>query len=215
MNDLAKLVPFGVNVKLVLRHSIRDSLRGVEFSDKVSLTIEGIKKAVDFGKNLHFTIGDVFTSNVLRCVQTVKYILEGVDDSTEHPISLVDMRQFYTNDIQKSSSTFISEGNGKNVVVKLSNDIPLSGFYSIRDIALNQLNFIFGTGGKSTCLDIYCTHDFQLICLISALFRNINNIEDVNANWPNMLEGVFIWGNIDNFYCVWRGKICHIRNRKF
>lgn len=215
MKEIAKLVPCGVNAKLVLRHSIRGTLKGVDFPDEVSLTTEGIKKAVEFGKNLHFSIGDIFSSNVLRCVQTVKCIIEGAAGLTEYPISLVDMRQFYSNDNEQSFRTFISEKSGKNVVVKLSNGITLPGFYSIREIALNQLNFIFGTGGKPSCLDIYCTHDFQLICLISALFKNVDNIEDVQSNWPNMLEGVFVWGTIDNFHCIWRDNICHIENLNF
>lgn len=212
MKKSAEFIPCGVNAKLVLRHSIRGSLKGAIFPDGVSLTPEGIKKAVDFGKNLHYSVGDVFASNVLRCIQTVKCIIEGIDETTERPMSLVDMRHFYSNDIEQSFRTFLSEKNGKNIVVKLSNGVALSGFYSIRDIALNQLNFIFGTGGKPSCLDIYCTHDFQLACLISSLFNNMKTTEDAHNNWPNMLEGVFLWGNIENFNCIWREKIYHFEN---
>lgn len=215
MIELTKLIPCGMNSKLVIRHSIRNSLKESEFPDEVSLTNDGISKAFDFGKNLNIQIGDVYTSNVLRCIQTVKCIIEGADDLRNHPVSLIDMRQFYTDNIQQSFKTFISEKNGKNVAAKLSKEIPIPGFYPIRDIALNQLKFIFSTGGKPSCIDIYCTHDFQLICLISALFKNIQNIEDINSNWPQMLEGVLIWGNINDFYCVWRNNICHIVDLEF
>ena len=215
MIEFAKLIPFGENVKLVIRHSIRESLKGVELPDEVPLTTEGRNMAINYGKNLCNPIGEVYSSNVLRCVQTVRCIIEGASDSIEYPISLVDMRQFYTYDIQQSFRTFVSEKNGKNVVVKLSNGISLPGFYPIRDIALNQLKFIFGTGGQPSRLDIYCTHDFQLICLISAIFKTIVNIDEVNNNWPQMLEGIYLWGNIDNFYCVWRQNICHIVNQIF
>jgi len=213
MTDSAKLIPLGVNAKIVIRHSIRESLKGVESPDEVPLTKEGRDLAISFGKGLVDPIGKVYSSNVERCIETARCIIEGNISSSNIPVTLVDMRKFYASEIQESYKTFVSENSGKNVVVKLSNGNSLSGFLTIKDIALNQLKFFFNTGGQLSHWDIYCTHDFQIICLISAIFKNINNIDDVKDNWPNMLEGVLLWGSLNDFYCAWRNSIRHVENQ--
>ena len=65
------------NVKLLLRHSIRQSLKGVDDTISISLTEEGILNAYNFGKNLPWNIGVASTSIARRCIQTVDKIVEG------------------------------------------------------------------------------------------------------------------------------------------
>ncbi len=213
MINSAKLIPNNVNVKLVIRHSTRNSLKGVEKPDDIPLTEDGMTKAINFGKGLKLSIGDVYSSTATRCRQTIDCILDGAN--IKRSIETIDMSKYYASDIIESINTFKKEGSGKNVLLKLSNNISLPGFYSIRKCTLNQLNLIFNSIENRPTIDIYCTHDFQIMCIISALFKKINSMETIKENWPNMLEGLFFWGNLNDFYCIWRGEKIHIKDQNF
>ena len=63
-------------MKLLFRHSIRPSLKGVSDTLSISLTEEGINIAYEFGKNLPWSIGIVSTSLANRCIQTVEQIIK-------------------------------------------------------------------------------------------------------------------------------------------
>lgn len=214
MVQSAEIIPPDVNVKLILRHSYRPSIKGIDNSDNISLTIKGKEMAFKFGLGLCCPIGVIYSSQLLRCIQTCQFILKGTCISNTTTINTIDMRRFYSSDLVLSEKTFHQEKNGKLVVSKMLNNDILPGFISIEKCANRQLDFIFGIGNKKSTIDIFCTHDFQLMCLISWLYNYSSDVDLIRKEWPQMLEGVFIWGNRDDFYCVWRSNIKHFINNE-
>ena len=73
----AEGLPDQRNIKLLLRHSIRDSITKAEDAEKMLLTHEGIMLAQHFGRNIQYPIGDIYSSNNKRCVQTVEEMMIG------------------------------------------------------------------------------------------------------------------------------------------
>ena len=74
------------------------------------------------------------------------------------------------------------------------------------------IDFVFNTGNKGSCIDLYCTHDFHIGMLLAVMFDDIDTIDNLAANWPNMLEGMLLYGTRESFYCLWRGKTKYFRN---
>lgn len=209
MEESTRLIPPDVNVKLMLRHSLRQSLKGIEQPENVSLTIKGEKLAYDFGANLEYPIGTVCSSVVQRCQQTVDYILKGKNIDNHTAIKLIDMRKFYASDVLLSNQNFDLIKSGKILISKLLKNENIPGFYSIKECAEKQLDFIFDIGNKWSTIDLFCTHDFQIMCLVSWLFNYSSDVEFIRKEWPQMLEGVFFWGSRDDFYCIWRANVMH------
>ena len=128
MVQSAEIIPPDVNVKLILRHSYRPSIKGIDNSDNISLTIKGKEMAFKFGLGLCCPIGVIYSSQLLRCIQTCQFILKGTCISNTTTINTIDMRRFYSSDLVLSEKTFHQEKNGKLVVSKMLNNDILPGF---------------------------------------------------------------------------------------
>lgn len=202
-------IPKGVNAKLILRHSLRPSLKNIEDPDNVSLTNEGLKIAYDFGAKLDYPIGELISSKVLRCRQTIEQIQQGSRVKHTKTIDLVDMKMFYTYDSILSDITFKEEKNGKSIISKLLSNEALPGFYTLDKCVSNFLDYIFAIGNIKNSLDIICTHDFQIMYFVSWLFKYSSDIEFIKNQWPRIMEGVVLWGVRNDFYCIWRSNIKH------
>jgi hypothetical protein len=48
--------------------------------------------------------------------------------------------------------------------------------------------------------------------LLAVMFDDIDTIDDLAANWPNMLEGMLLYGKRESFYGLWRGETKYFRN---
>ena len=74
------------------------------------------------------------------------------------------------------------------------------------------IDFVFTTGNKKHSIDLYCSHDFYIGMMLDIMFDEIETVEDLTTNWPNMLEGMLLYGTREAFFCVWRGKIRYFTN---
>ena len=113
-------------------------------------------------------------------------------------------------DSEVANTSFNEIGSLKQIIKKLQDKVYIPGFRPLEECVSMLLGYIFETGNKTNHLDLYCTHDLQLAMLNSAFFCPTSSIKKINSDWPNMLEGMFLWGNRKDFYCVWRGKIVHL-----
>ena len=215
MNNAAQIIPDGENIKLVIRHSIRYSLKEQFEPDNVPLTREGMHLALHFGKGLHYPIGEVYSSNILRCLQTAEFIMEGYDSKSKYDIKPIDMKSFYCKDKFLCDKAFDEEDNGKSIVAKLNNGDCIPGLLSLEESVEALLDFLFSTGNHDNQLDLYCTHDFQMMLLISGLFDRSTEQNKIKENWPMMLEGLLFWGCRNDFTCIWRGEAKHYVNAKW
>ena len=181
------------NVKLLLRHSIRRSVKGVDDTISISLTEEGILNAYNFGKNLPWNIGVASTSIARRCIQTVGKIVEG--SRSGHIVSPTDiLTSPALFDLELAKETHSAEGNLKNIARTLSQGQTLPGFYSVKITAEKLLDYIFSVGNECKTLDLFCTHDFNVVILLSYLMPSIADSDKIVMDWPVPLEGIYLWG---------------------
>lgn len=83
----------------------------------------------------------------------------------------------------------------------------LPGFYSAQITAEKLLDYIFSVGNESKTLDLFCTHDFNVVILLSYLMPSIAENDRVVMEWPVPLEGIYLWGERYDFNYLWKGKI--------
>lgn len=211
MSDDSLTIPDGVNVKMVFRHSFRDTLQGKENPDIVPLNEEGKRAAIEFGMGLDPEIGQMHSSFAPRCIQTLEYINTGKKSSVPIVVSKEILGEGFTMNKKLADQSFKLEGSLKGVAYSLVNEIAVSGFYPIRRTTKSMLDYIFKTGNDVNKLDLYCTHDFHIALMISLIF-NLNEQTVIVSQWPRMLEGFFAWGTREDFQIIWRGQYRHLEN---
>lgn len=207
LEDSARLLPSSGNIKFIFRHSLRPTLQGVKKHEKVRLTIEGEKLATELGESISYSIGELHSSIIPRCIQTINCIMENRQEQRNIILSQEVLTDVFAKDREIANISFKKIGSLKKLVYNLQSGEPIKGFRPFDDCISMILDYIFSTGNKANKLDLYCTHDLQLAMLNSALFYPESSIEVIEHHWPNMLEGMFFWGKRENFYCVWRGRI--------
>lgn len=208
MKESARTIPECVNAKLVIRHSIRQPLRTNENPYMVPLTDEGICLARHFGRGLNISLGYVLTSRALRCIQTVESIIEGSFSDSVMYESIDMIRLCASNEVD--NSILLQRGiSAKRLIAQINSEIEIPGLLSINQIVKNHLDIIFSNGGAYGTLDVFCTHDFQMMVLLSSLFDKVSDIDSIRLVWPRMLEGFFFWGERNDFYCSWRNRTKH------
>lgn len=199
----------GYNIKYLFRHSNRPSLKGVNDSLSIGITEEGAQKAYLLGENLPWPIGIACTSISKRCVETIEEIVRGSKTPEIEIIRSQTLTSPAIIDENLINNLRYSVLNLKTVVHMLSNGNTLPGIYPIHITAEKILDYIFSKGCSLDKLDIFCTHDFNIALLLQYLFPFINTQEMIIQNWPEPLEGMFMWGERNDFYCFWKGKISH------
>lgn len=212
MEESARLVPMNVNAKLLIRHSIRPTLQGVTKHEYVGLTAEGVTLARTFGEKIGYNIGELHCSTIPRCIETLKCIMTNRTEKRDIIFSHEVLTDVFATNRTLANLSFKKIGSLKQIVYLLQGNNCLPGFRRVDECATIILDYMFKTGNMTGVLDIYCTHDFQLSLLDSVLFSQYASYEEVKAEWPNMLEGMFFWGDRNNFQCAWRGSVKSFNN---
>ena len=207
----ASLIPCGVNVKCIFRHSFRPPLHNSINPDNVLLSEEGKRQAIAFGVGIEYKLGSIHSSYIQRCQQTVQYILKERHDCSAIILSQNELSNIFATNKEEADKTII-EYSLKGVVYKLCIGETLRGLQSIDYCVTNILDYIFNTGNEANTIDLYCTHDFHLAMIYAMLLSENKAYDDIVSNWPNMLEGMFFWGTRNDFHCLWRRKYKHIEN---
>jgi broad specificity phosphatase PhoE len=213
MEESAKLCPEEHNIKILLRHSIRQDIED-KTNREAQLTREGIKIAERYGKELSSNIGTISSSLTQRCMDTCFAIINGYNKThLKYKSNVLQTKMLQNPHIRKVSES--KETWGKlgleGIFDGFAQKIEMPGIYDLETSVNRMINYIFETGNQNNTIDIFCTHDFQLAMLL--LFINGKNYDykktlfDENDNWPFMLEGIFLWKNNDNIILSWRGKI--------
>jgi len=210
MGESAKLCPKENNIKILLRHSIRQDME-----EKVAqLTREGKKIAELFGKELGANIGIISSSFVQRCMDTRNEIIKGYNKThLEYKPPVLKSRMLQKPHIMntpESKDTWDKLGI-EGIFDGFAKNIDMPGIYNLETSVNRLLDYIFETGNENNTVDIYCAHDFQLSMLL--LYLNEKKYEykqllfSGDDTWPFMLEGMFLWKENDHIKIAWRGKI--------
>lgn len=205
MTQDAAHLPQGQNVKLFMRHSIREDNPVNGDYEPLMLTKEGIALAQQMGRSIDCTIGFCGTSRIGRCIQTVQELTGAVAPAycpqQPHITVLAPISGCLGNPQAKERGGvgwyeyfhYLQEGE-----TSLTNNITL------RQEASPYLDCLFAHGGTANTLDLFCTHDCCVVILASALFGLQTGIH--GENWCGYTEGLFLSGTRDHFTAWWRGE---------
>ena len=216
MEKSAELCPDRQNIKMLMRHSIRQDVRddaGLEAIENALLTREGKKMAERLGESLDMDIGTISSSCTKRCVETCQEIMNGYNKNHSrynHEIIKTEMLQRpQCKNVQEEHGTWEKIGMS-GIFDGFANNIDMPGIYDLETSVKRMIDYIFGTGNENNSIDIFCTHDFQLAMLL--LFLNRENPEykqilfNESDNWPYMLEAMFLWKSKNSINALWRDE---------
>jgi hypothetical protein len=214
MEESAKLCPIEHNIKVLLRHSIRQDIEDKVNVKEAQLTREGNRIAERFGKELGYNIGTISSSFTQRCIDTCFAIISGYNKThLEYKLGILQTKMLqdpHNIHIPESKETWEKLGM-EGIFDCFAKNKEMPGIYDLRTSVNRMMSYVFETGNQKNTIDIFCTHDFQLAMLL--LFINGKSYDykqilfDGSDNWPFMLEGIFLWKNNDNIILSWRGKI--------
>lgn len=196
-------LPIGIdNLKLLVRHAERPTLKGLADPDNVQLTQKGISDALALGNAISNKLGVVYSSPITRCLQTASLITSTIPrieakTSTALGYSFVDNKE----DAYQKFSKY----NLKQIVHAILTQTKIKGFVSKENGIKNIIDLLFNTGGLQNTIDVYCTHDMHLSIIDGYMMNCYNSIDEITLAWPKMLEGIWFFGKREDFYCVWRG----------
>jgi broad specificity phosphatase PhoE len=218
MEYSAELCPISDNIKLILRHSIRHGISESSNGDDIELLPEGKIMASRLGESLNIPIGSISSSFVPRCISTCNEIINGYNEShrkIEIQIQKTKLLQApHIQDDKLAGDTWANFGRNplNKVIGAFVNKENMPGLYDLDTSMTRLLNYVFETGNDNGTIDIFCTHDFQMIMLLLFILgNNTENMEKLlSIDYPRMLEGMFLWKNERNITISWRGKIKQI-----
>ena len=144
----AKKIPNGINCKFIFRHSIRHPIKTKENFEEALLTDEGIEFAKSFGEFLDYEIGYVASSGVIRCIQTLEYILSMRKNDIQIEICKENLEKVHISDDFLAEKTMKSLKKLRLVINRMQQE-DLTGFNNLNYCAKKILDYIFQTGNKN------------------------------------------------------------------
>ncbi|KJV39559.1 histidine phosphatase family protein [Acinetobacter brisouii] len=217
-------------VTLFTRHSVREVVAGQGLAGyDLQLTGEGRELAQAWGcyliENTGRVIEQCMSSPIQRCVDTAALMIQGADQITQnantHHIEIVEQGLLvepgsFVLDIQQAAPYFRQQGALGFINSFVNNALPgmkhpITGVVDVLELIYNA--HPQHSGG----LTLAVSHD-TIIAAMLAVMRNQTQLE--KSDWPEMMEGVFVWFEGENFAdsvlkWIWRGKIHQLSIREF
>ena len=231
MYQAIELLPDRITpVTLFTRHSVREMVAGQGLAGyDLQLTDEGRELAQAWGRYLIENTGRVIeqcmSSPIQRCVDTAALMIQGADQITQnantHHIEIVEQGLLvepgsFVLDIQQAAPYFRQQGALGFINSFVNNALPgmkhpITGVVDVLELIYNA--HPQHSGG----LTLAVSHD-TIIAAMLAVMRNQTQLE--KSDWPEMMEGVFVWFEGENFAdsvlkWIWRGKIHQLSIREF
>lgn len=209
-------------VTLFTRHSIREIVVGQGLASyNLQLTEQGRDLAEAWGGylvgNTDRVIQHCISSPIQRCVDTAALMIRGADGITLEPNThhieireqglLVEPGSFVL-DIKQAGPYFQKQGALGFINSFVNNALP--GMKHPIHGVVDVLELIYNTHPTNQYgLSLAVSHDTILAAIIAVISgRN----EVTQADWPDMMEGLFVWFEGDEFLesklkWIWRGQI--------
>lgn len=221
MEDNQKFIPREANVKLVMRHSVRQEITDPLRHETAMLTAEGIALARAFGRKLSCCIGEVYASPIARCMDTAQVICKSYDEwhsaKSPQPMASSVLYSCYIEDEQRMNEEIKVHGD-KHILHGICGGTAVPGCTNLKAASDRLFDLIFAHN-NSDCLDIFITHDFHLVILIASLFPRFAPAQSTQTHpvsdnpwvqWPHMLEGLLLWGTRNDFTAAWRRSLTRV-----
>lgn len=215
-----------VPLTLFTRHSIRELVdgRGLAGYD-LQLTEQGRALAYTWGKHLIEHTGRVIqycmSSPIQRCVDTAALMIEGADvvspAPNTHHIEIVEKSLLvepgsFVLDIHQAAPFFKEQGALGFINSFVNNALPgmkhpIIGVFDVLELLYNA------HPQQQNSLSLAVSHDTILAAIIAVIS---GKKQIAKEEWPEMMEGVFVWFEGKNFLdsklkWIWRGKVCELQ----
>ena len=209
-------------VTLFTRHSIREIVAGQGLAGyNLQLTDQGRDLAEAWGGylvgNTDRVIQHCISSPIQRCVDTAALMIRGADGITlepnTHHIEIIEQGLLvepgsFVLDIKQAGPYFQEQGALGFINSFVNNALP--GMKHPIHGVVDVLELIYNTHPTNQYgLSLAVSHDTILAAIIAVISgRN----EVTQADWPDMMEGLFVWFEGDEFLesklkWIWRGQI--------
>ena len=209
-------------VTLFTRHSIREIVEGQGLAGyNLQLTEQGRDLAEAWGGylvgNTDRVIQHCISSPIQRCVDTAALMIRGADGITlepnTHHIEIIEQGLLvepgsFVLDIKQAGPYFQKQGALGFINSFVNNALP--GMKHPIHGVVDVLELIYNTHPTNQYgLSLAVSHDTILAAIIAVISgRN----EVTQADWPEMMEGLFVWFEGDEFLesklkWIWRGQI--------
>ena len=217
-------------VTLFTRHSIREVVNGQGLSGyDLQLTSEGRDLAQAWGSYIidhtDRIIQHCISSPIQRCVDTAALMIQGADailpDNNTHHIEIVEKGLLvepgsFVLDIKQAAPYFRKQGALGFINSFVNNTLP--GMKHPITGVVDVLELIYETHptGQNQ-LSLAVSHDTILAAIIAVISKRT---QIKQSDWPEMMEGLFVWFEGDNFAgChlkwIWRGEKGDLSIREF
>lgn len=196
------LVPPDRPVHLLTRHSIREQSTSGFADYSLPLTPEGVALARHWGELLPRPLTGCYSSPVGRCVDTALAMLAGAGRALEvERTGLLVEPGCYVTDLKRAGRLFMQVG----VLDFINHHLQLQGQGVLSPAAGRSklLDYFREREPRAGELALHVTHDTILAAFVAGL-RDLNHIDQ--QDWPEMMEGVWLWFDADQVHWVWRGE---------
>jgi len=197
------LVPTDQPILLVLRHSLREEADNLMPGFAVPLTKEGVVMARQWGSEIRQEFQSVYTSQWPRCVDTAEAMIDGAGSTGS---VLIETKLCepgcYVTEMKLAGPAFVKLGPIK-FISKLLQSADLTGTNTTREGSALLLSWLRSRQPEPGKINLFVTHDTILAALVYEL---IGKQQLNRADWPWMLEGVFMWFDTKAIHWIWRGE---------
>lgn len=211
-------------VTLFTRHSLREQVVGQGLAGyDLQLTCQGRDLAYTWGMHLSEqtdrSIQHCISSPIQRCIDTAALMIEGADqknvakNNNTHQIEIIEQGLLvepgsFVLDIQQAGPYFRQQGALGFINSFVNRALP--GMKNPIHGVVDVLELIYNTHPNSAnALSLAVSHDTILAAILAVISgRNQVSPED----WPQMMEGLFVWFEGDEFQqaqlkWIWRGEV--------
>ncbi|HBG66266.1 MAG TPA: hypothetical protein DDW78_07325 [Treponema sp.] len=205
MTAAAAEIPDGIPAVLFMRHEERYGNPPDGDYSKLLLTPEGVRSANATGASIDRKLGVLRSSCVGRCKQTLQEIVRSVPAPFAPDGQIAECREF---------SELLGDPRPKEEGgigwYEYYNYLQLHDAAATRGVTLEAeagriLDALFRETAGSRGLSIACSHDGHVVILASALF-GLRTGTTWSEEWCHYAEGLFFYGERDDFTALWRGQ---------
>lgn len=175
-------------IALVIRHGEREEFPPNSFGNDVPLTENGIKESERLGRMLaEKNIAEIFTSPVLRCVQTAESMVRGMCQNIKiTKENMLGNPGLHISDSNLAGELYLKYG-GIGVFEKFVGDEHILGIAS-KDFLKTAAKEWFCKKCIENGITIFITHD-----VLIAHFAHANNLHTYSKEkWVGFLDGIII-----------------------
>lgn len=191
----------GKQISILLRHAEREEIPAIDKDIKINLTAAGKLDAFNFGRSINKNLGSVFSSPIIRCVQTASHIVHG---SNMVRTIITEKRLggpgVWVSDNRNAFEAFSVLGIHE-IVKRQITGFPIQGIRDFKSGMNTMLDLLFNDYRLNLKKsNIFITHD----AVIAPLVGFALNTTEPELIFPRFLESAIIIKNADSYELIWR-----------